>query len=95
MSCMRLKTSSSVVTWLSNSYLMILRETRKHWNTYQLAYERAITETSTDSAPWWIVPSDRKWVRDVAVERLLLDTFRRLDPQFPPPDPRLDGVSLE
>jgi PPK2 family polyphosphate:nucleotide phosphotransferase len=70
-------------------------DTRKQWDAYQSAYEDAVTETSTEYAPWWIVPSDRKWVRDVAVERLLLDVFRRLDPQFPPPDPRLDGVTVE
>jgi hypothetical protein len=41
------------------------------------------------------VPADHKWVRNVAVARLLLDAFRRLDPQFPPPDPRLDGVKVD
>jgi PPK2 family polyphosphate:nucleotide phosphotransferase len=70
-------------------------ETRKEWDAYQAAYEEAIRETSTDVAPWWIVPADRKWVRNVAVARLLLDAFRRLDPQFPPPDPRLDGLTVE
>jgi PPK2 family polyphosphate:nucleotide phosphotransferase len=70
-------------------------ETRKQWDVYKTAYEDAITETSTDYAPWWIVPSDHKWVRDVAVATLLLDTFRRLDPQFPPPDPRLEGVTVD
>ncbi len=59
------------------------------------AYEEAITATSTDAAPWWVVPGDHKWVRDVAVATLLLETFRRLDPQFPPPDPRLDGLTVE
>jgi PPK2 family polyphosphate:nucleotide phosphotransferase len=70
-------------------------ETRKEWDAYQAAYEDAITETSTDIAPWWIVPGDHKWVRNVAVARLLLDAFRRLDPQFPPPDPGLDGVTVD
>jgi len=70
-------------------------EARKQWDAYQASYEKAITETSTDVAPWWIVPGDRKWVRNVAVARLLLDTFRRLDPQFPPPDPRLDGLTVD
>jgi hypothetical protein len=41
------------------------------------------------------VPGDRKWVRDIAVATLLLETFRRLDPQFPPADPSLDGVIVE
>jgi PPK2 family polyphosphate:nucleotide phosphotransferase len=70
-------------------------EARNQWDAYQSAYEEAITETSTDVAPWWIVPSDRKWVRDVAVATLLLETFRRLDPQFPPADPSVDGVIVE
>lgn len=70
-------------------------EARTQWDAYQAAYEDAISETSTDVAPWWIVPSDRKWVRDVAVATLLLETFRRLDPQFPPADPSLDGVIVE
>jgi PPK2 family polyphosphate:nucleotide phosphotransferase len=69
-------------------------DARKQWDVYQAAYEDAITETSTDSAPWWVVPGDHKWVRNVAVTRLLLDTFRRLDPQYPPPDPGLDGLSV-
>jgi PPK2 family polyphosphate:nucleotide phosphotransferase len=70
-------------------------EARTQWDAYQTAYEDAITETSTDVAPWWIVPSDRKWVRDVVVATLLLETFRRLDPQFPPADPSLDGLTVE
>ncbi len=70
-------------------------EARRRWDAYQAAYEDAIAETSTDDAPWWVVPSDRKWVRDVAVTTLLLDAFRRLDPQYPPPDPSLDGVIVE
>jgi len=70
-------------------------DARRQWDAYHSAYEDAISETSTDGAPWWVVPGDHKWVRDVAVADLLLETFRRLDPQFPPPDPRLDGVVVE
>lgn len=70
-------------------------DARKHWDAYQAAYEDAISETSTDAAPWWVVPADRKWVRDVAVTALLLDVFRSVDPQFPPADPHLDGVVVE
>jgi PPK2 family polyphosphate:nucleotide phosphotransferase len=70
-------------------------DAREQWDAYQSTYEEAITETSTDTAPWWIVPSDRKWVRDVVVATLLLEAFRRLDPQFPPADPSLDGIVVE
>jgi PPK2 family polyphosphate:nucleotide phosphotransferase len=67
---------------------------RELWPEYADAYERAITETSTDWAPWYIVPADHKWVRDVAIATLLVETMRRLDPQFPPPEPGLDQVVI-
>ncbi|MGH8984673.1 MAG: PPK2 family polyphosphate kinase [Acidimicrobiia bacterium] len=69
-------------------------EARQQWGEYQAAYERAIIETSTEWAPWYVVPADHKWARDIAVATILVDTFRRLDPQFPPPDPKLDGLEF-
>lgn len=70
-------------------------DARKQWDDYMDAYEEVLTETSTDLAPWYVVPADHKWVRDVAVSTLLVDTFRRLNPQYPPPDPELKGVTVE
>jgi PPK2 family polyphosphate:nucleotide phosphotransferase len=70
-------------------------ETRSHWDDYMTAYEEVLTETSTDHAPWYVVPADRKWVRDVAVATLLVETYRRLDPKIPPPDPALADVHVE
>lgn len=70
-------------------------DVRKQWDDYQATYERALTETSTDYAPWWVIPADHKWVRNVAVAELLLTTLRALDPQFPPADVALDGVVVE
>jgi PPK2 family polyphosphate:nucleotide phosphotransferase len=70
-------------------------DVRAQWDGYQAAYERALTETSTEHAPWWVVPADHKWVRDVAVAQLLLTTLRALDPRFPPTDPALDDVVVE
>ena len=70
-------------------------EVRKHWDEYQKLYERALTATSTKWAPWWILPADRKWVRNVAIAELLVRTFEDLDPQYPEPDPALDGVVVE
>jgi PPK2 family polyphosphate:nucleotide phosphotransferase len=69
-------------------------ETRRRWDEYQARYETALTETSTEHAPWHVVPADRKWVRDVVVARLLVATLERLDPQYPPPPPGLDDVQL-
>jgi PPK2 family polyphosphate:nucleotide phosphotransferase len=67
-------------------------EDRARWDDFQAAYEDAIRETSTDWAPWHVVPADRNWVRNLAVAELLLETLERLDPQLPPPDPAIDGL---
>lgn len=65
---------------------------RKLWHAFHDAYAEAIEETSTDDAPWFVVPGDRKWVRNVAVARIVLDTLERIDPQLPPPEEDIDGV---
>jgi len=61
-------------------------ETRKRWDRFIAAYEEALTATSTDAAPWYVIPADRKWVRNVAIAKLLVETLHRLDPQFPEPE---------
>lgn len=70
-------------------------EVRAKWDEYQGRYEEAISATSTDWAPWYIVPADHKWVRDVAVTELLLEVFERLDPKIPDPEPGLEGIVVE
>ena len=62
------------------------------WDDYQALYEEALTETSTEWAPWYVVPADRKWVRDVAVAELLIRVLEELDPQIPDPEPGLEGI---
>lgn len=69
-------------------------ETRAHWDANMDAYEAALTATSTDAAPWHVIPADRKWVRDVVIATLLVETLRAMDPQVPPPDPRLDHLTV-
>ena len=58
---------------------------RARWEDYQLAYQEAIQNTSTDHAPWYVIPSDRKWYRNWAVGRVIADTLREMDPQYPEP----------
>jgi len=70
-------------------------EVRGQWDEYAAAYETALTETSTEHAPWHVVPADRKWARDVAVAALLVDTLERLDPKIPDEDPGLEGLRIE
>ncbi|MFC4950216.1 PPK2 family polyphosphate kinase [Pseudonocardia sp. GCM10023141] len=58
-------------------------DTRSKWGAYQEAYEAALQECSTDVAPWYVVPSDRKWYRNWVVAALLAETLTAMDPQFP------------
>jgi PPK2 family polyphosphate:nucleotide phosphotransferase len=67
-------------------------DVRARWDGYHERYEEAITETSTEWSPWYVVPADHKWVRDVAVASLLVDVFEALDPKIPDPEPGLEGL---
>lgn len=58
-------------------------EERKLWGEYQAAYEDALSECSTEWAPWHIIPADRKWYRNWAISRVLLGVLDDMDPQFP------------
>ena len=70
-------------------------EDRARWDEFVAAYEEAITETSTDWAPWYVVPADRNWVKALAVAELLVETLERLDPQCPPPEEGIEGLVVE
>jgi PPK2 family polyphosphate:nucleotide phosphotransferase len=68
---------------------------RARWDEFMRAYEEVIGQTSTEWAPWHVVPADRKWARNVVVARLLVDALRRIDPQLPPPEPGLSELAVE
>jgi PPK2 family polyphosphate:nucleotide phosphotransferase len=57
---------------------------RKLWPAYQDAYQAMLDETSTDYAPWYVVPCDRKWYSRIAVTELLIDALEKLDLDWPP-----------
>jgi PPK2 family polyphosphate:nucleotide phosphotransferase len=59
---------------------------RKAWNQYMKAYEDALNETSTDLAPWMIVPSNKKWFRNYVVAKTIVDALEKLDMQYPKPN---------
>lgn len=58
---------------------------RARWDDFREAYEDAIEATSTADAPWYVVSADRKWARDLAVTRLLVETLESMDPRYPKP----------
>jgi len=70
-------------------------EERKHWDEYQTAFDDALTATSTEHAPWRVIPGDRKWFRDWAVQSILVETLKRMDPQFPKPETDLSDIVVE
>ncbi len=59
---------------------------RRRWDDYMRAYEDALTECSTEIAPWYVIPANRKWYRNLVVSELLADVLEEMDPQFPDVD---------
>lgn len=59
---------------------------RAYWEDYQRAYEEALTRCSTPWAPWYIVPANKKWYRNLVVARIIVDTLEQLDMRYPQPE---------
>jgi PPK2 family polyphosphate:nucleotide phosphotransferase len=70
-------------------------ETRKKWDDYQEAYEVALTETSTENAPWYVVPADRKWFRNLLVSTIMVKTLEDMDIKKPPPNRFIEGLVID
>ncbi len=56
---------------------------RKLWDQYMKAYEQALSETSTNEAPWYVIPADKKWFTRIAIINILVDTLNKLDLKLP------------
>ena len=61
-------------------------EERKKWDDYVEAFEDAMTKCSTKSAPWYIIPSNKKWFRNLAISRVIVETLEGLKLEYPEPD---------
>jgi PPK2 family polyphosphate:nucleotide phosphotransferase len=59
---------------------------RAHWDDYRRAYEVALERTNTEAAPWYVVPADKKWYRNLVIGELLLDTLRGMGLRGPAAD---------
>jgi PPK2 family polyphosphate:nucleotide phosphotransferase len=68
---------------------------RKQWAQYMAAFEDVLSETSTQWAPWYVVPANRKWYRNLVVGTVLVETLEGLDMRYPEPEDDLDGVVIE
>jgi PPK2 family polyphosphate:nucleotide phosphotransferase len=67
---------------------------RARWDEFMSAYDDVIGKTSTKWAPWYVVPADHNWVRNLLVARIVVETLRELNPQLPTPDPSLSKLSI-
>ena len=68
---------------------------RKRWPEYMRAFEDVLSKTSTDWAPWYIIPANRKWYRNLVVSSVLVKALEKLDMQYPQPEEGLDDVVIE
>jgi PPK2 family polyphosphate:nucleotide phosphotransferase len=67
---------------------------RKHWDDYIDAYEDVFKETSTPWAPWYIIPANHKWYRNLVISQILVETLKDMDLQYPPPVEGLDKIHV-
>lgn len=68
---------------------------RNFWDDYMAAYEEMINQTSTDTSPWYIIPADQKWYRNLAISRIIVEKIRELNPQYPIPESDLEGIVVQ
>ena len=65
-------------------------EDRKLWDSYMEAYEDVLRKTSTEWAPWYVIPSNKKWYRNLVIATIVRDTLLNMKMEFPAPPPDLD-----
>ncbi|HUF16646.1 MAG TPA: polyphosphate kinase 2 family protein [Thermoanaerobaculia bacterium] len=68
---------------------------RAHWDAYTKAYEAALSKTSTESAPWYIIPSNMKWYRSYVIASIVVETLKGMKIRHPDPDPALASVVID
>jgi polyphosphate kinase 2 (PPK2 family) len=68
---------------------------RALWKPFQEQYAEVIGATSTEWAPWYVVPSDRKWARNVLLAQIVVDHLTKMQPRYPAPEPGIDGIVVE
>jgi PPK2 family polyphosphate:nucleotide phosphotransferase len=68
---------------------------RKLWTEYVSAYENALQKTSTEWAPWYLVPANHKWYRDLVIGTILVDALKSLDMKYPQPVDDLSKIVIE
>lgn len=68
---------------------------RERWDDYMQAYEAALSKCSTDHAPWFVIPANRPWFRNLAVSSIIVEAMERLKMRLPPPAFDVSKVKLD
>lgn len=68
---------------------------RQYWDQYMLAFEDTINNCSTAYAPWYVVPANKKWYRNLVIARTIADTLEAMNPQFPEAEAGLEQIVVE
>ena len=68
---------------------------RKHWDEHMEAFEDAINNCTTRHAPWYVVPGNKKWFRNLVIARSIADTLEEMDPKFPPLDKNYKDIKIK
>jgi len=68
---------------------------RKFWNNYTVAYQDIINRCSNLWAPWYIIPANKKWFRNLVVALVIVDTLERMKPKFPKPTINLSKMTID
>lgn len=70
-------------------------EERKLWDQYTAAFESALEKTSTESSPWYVIPANRKWYRNLVISSIIIEKLKSLNMSFPKAEDDLSGVSID
>jgi PPK2 family polyphosphate:nucleotide phosphotransferase len=70
-------------------------EERKLWDQYMAAFEDALGKTSTEDAPWYVIPANRKWYRNLVISSIIIEKLKSLKMAYPEPEEDLDGIIIE
>jgi PPK2 family polyphosphate:nucleotide phosphotransferase len=67
---------------------------RAYWSDYQKAFEEMLSKTSQSWAPWYVIPANRKWYRNLLISKIIVEKLQRLEMAFPDPEPGLEGLVI-
>ncbi len=70
-------------------------DSRAQWDTYMEAYQDAIAKTSTEDSPWFVVPADRKWYRNLVVASILVDSLKAMELSYPEAAPGIASLTIQ